>query len=218
VGVPTVDLSPSPSRRPLFWAAIVALAVLLLALAFLVFRSGSADSGESDASVPGASASGLAGLGSAPHGSVAPPRGTRPAASTSATAPNATFEPSSAPVGPPRPTSSTVSAAPATLSAAYREPGILGGTYQVIIANKGDAAVSGWIVGIQLSGVNTVVSPGDGVKHEVRAGDMRHMFTPVGALATVPARGSVSFTFTVKGLLPKIQQCTIDDEPCTSSA
>jgi hypothetical protein len=188
-----------------------------LTSAFVLFHSRSVDPGDSAASDASAGASGLGGIGSAPRGSVAPPPGNRPVSGSSATPGSGPSAPS-VPAASPLPPSSSASAVSDALSATYREPGILGGTYQVSITNKGAVAVKGWTVAILLSGMNVVVKPGAGVTHEVRPAGGQHVFTPMAVLETVPAHGSVGFTFTVQALLPKIQMCTIDEQPCTSDA
>ncbi len=124
------------------------------------------------------------------------------------------------PGGQPPPTilaaaSPSESSAPNGLVAWYTEPGILGGEYAVTIANDGKTDVTGWTVVIQLTGVRPAVTPGRGVMHEAR-GNKEHAFTPSALLQTVPAGGTVRFTFTVQGVLPSVQSCAIDGRSCIS--
>jgi hypothetical protein len=187
---------------------------LVLAAVFFVFRPESPDSADSATASASAGAvvdAGEDGIGSAPRsgGTGAPPHGTRAATGTPTT-------PVSTSVASVSPSRSPV--VPAPLSASYREPGILGGMYAVTVANKGQTDVTGWTVSLKLTGVGVKVDPGKGVTHEARGDGTQHVFTPMAALETVPARGSVSFTFTVQGVLPSIENCLIDDEPCTTGA
>ena len=86
----------------------------------------------------------------------------------------------------------------------------------MMVVNTGQRDAVGWTVRVLLSGVAVVVRPGEGVVHEMD--DQWHVFRPLAGLETVPALGSVRFTFTVEGVLPSVEKCMIGDEPCTASA
>jgi hypothetical protein len=89
--------------------------------------------------------------------------------------------------------------------------GLGGYSATVTIDNPGASAVSGWRVSLTVPGGNQVRNV-QGVT--VAQDGARVVFTPKGA-GTVPAGGSVSFTFAVKGLLAaEPTDCAIDGHPC----
>jgi hypothetical protein len=90
--------------------------------------------------------------------------------------------------------------------------GLTGYVGTVRITNPGGADVTGWRVRITVPGGNEV--PGaDGAKVEQNGN--RVVFTPTAATRTVPAGYSVTFSFTVRGVLTgEPTGCSIDDRPC----
>lgn len=213
MGVPTLELGSPPTRRSLLWAAIAAVALLVIGAAFLVFRPGFVDPASPAGAGASAPPSGQDGLGAAPSAAGTKKPGSRGAPVSASPGTSG----SAAPSTPPTPqVSATGNAGKPELTAAYRAPGLLGGVYQVTVANQGAVPANGWTVIIRLSGVAVTVEPGAGVNHEVR--DKQHVFTPAGAKATVPAGGSVSFTFTVNAVLPAVEACTVDGTACTAAA
>jgi hypothetical protein len=90
--------------------------------------------------------------------------------------------------------------------------GLGGYSATVTITNPGDSAATGWRVSLTVPGGNKVRKvTGAAVSQD----DEDVVFTPKGD-ATVPAGGSVSFTFQVKGLLAdEPTGCAIDGRPCS---
>jgi endoglucanase len=110
----------------------------------------------------------------------------------------------------------TPSVAPrAALEASYRavKDPVLGYSVKVTIKNPNPTDVRGWLVTFRLSGLKLLVSNLKGANLEVR-GDATYVFTPTAATQTVPAGGSVSFTFSVTGL-SAVTSCTIDGQSCS---
>ena len=83
----------------------------------------------------------------------------------------------------------------------------------VRIDNGGSSAVDGWQITLMLSGENAV--------RNVQGAQMNQngstvVFTPVGGTRSVPAGGSVTFTFNIGGVLAgDPTSCTVDGRSCT---
>jgi hypothetical protein len=90
--------------------------------------------------------------------------------------------------------------------------GLTGYVGTVSIENPGGADVTGWRVRLTVPGGNEV--------RDVERADVTQYgedvtFTPKAGVRTVPAGGSVSFSFTVHGVLAaEPADCSIDGRPC----
>jgi hypothetical protein len=90
--------------------------------------------------------------------------------------------------------------------------GVTGYQGQVTISNPGQVTVSGWTVTISLPAGETV-NGATGAAYSQRGTTVT--FTPSGGTGTVPAGGSVRFTFSVGGLLAGDPTgCAIDGRRC----
>lgn len=162
---------------------------------------------------PAASLSTGAGqLGGAPGRSVAPTAG------VTTVAPPATSVGASITASPSPSAAASVTATATVprlaLSASYRAvKGVLGYDVKVTIKNPNPTDVRGWLVTLKLTGLKLLVSNVKGANLEVR-GDGTYLFTPAAATLTVPAGGSVAFTFSVTGL-SGVASCAIDGQSCS---
>jgi hypothetical protein len=129
--------------------------------------------------------------------------------------PPVTRPPTRPPYVPPAPPTDAPADVDLTASVERADDMVLGlGGYAatVRIANPGRYAVTGWTVTLTVPN-GKKVRQADGATVAQHRGEV--VFTPSGN-ATVPAGGSVSFSFEVKGLLPDdLTGCTIDGRPCT---
>jgi hypothetical protein len=129
--------------------------------------------------------------------------------------PPVTRPPTRPPYVPPAPPTDAPADADLTASVERADDMVLGlGGYAatVRIANPGRYAVTGWTVTLTVPN-GKKIRQADGATVAQHRGEV--VFTPSGN-ATVPAGGSVSFSFEVKGLLPgDLTGCTIDGRPCT---
>jgi plastocyanin len=82
----------------------------------------------------------------------------------------------------------------------------------VRIDNPGGVDVTGWRVRVTVPGGNEVSSADGAV---VKQNGKRVVFTPTAATRIVPAGDSVTFSFTVYGVLAgEPTGCAIDGRPC----
>jgi hypothetical protein len=182
--------------------------------------SGAAASVSADASSPAAGSTSptATATSSAPVRQGAPEAGeSRDPDSRVPTRPTRTAVPTGEPVQPP-----PVDEAPppvADLRAAFSRTadvlplGLGGYVGTVRLDNPGRTAAVGWRVRLTVPGGNPVV-PGEGVA-VVQNGE-QVVFRPRAGLARVPAGDSVSFTFTVGGVLAaEPSGCFIDGDPCS---
>jgi hypothetical protein len=139
------------------------------------------------------------------------PGTTAPSAARSSSAPPAPTPTRSGP-GAPAPV-------PAQLRAHYETIGQLGTLGidgyegQVTVSNPGRIEVTGWTVTLTLPS-GEVVSGASGV--HFRQDGTTVTFTPIGRIKSVPAQGSVRFTFTVRATFGNPPtDCSIDGQPCS---
>jgi hypothetical protein len=147
----------------------------------------------------------------APGGDGGAPAPAAPAAPTADRA-SAPAPGTSAPPPVPAPVAKPLTAGYETVA----HTGLLGLTgYQgrVTISNPGQVTVSGWTVTISLP-VGETVNGATGAAYSQQGSTVT--FTPSGGTGTVPAGGSVRFTFSVGGLLAGDPTgCAIDGRSCS---
>ena len=116
---------------------------------------------------------------------------------------------------PPAPAMTQAPALSADLSytARERDNGISGYVGTVVLDNPGGSADGSWQVTLTVPGGNLVSGRGP---VEVSQRGESVVFTPSGAGGAVPAGGSLSFTFTIRGVLSALPHgCTIDGRACS---
>lgn len=163
--------------------------------------------------LPPSSSGGSSGVGdpTAPGGGDGTPGGPVPVAPARAPAPVAAPV-VSAPPPVPAPAAQPLTASYATV-AHTGLLGLLGYRGQVTIINPGTVPVSGWTVTISLPTGETV-NGATGAGYSQSGSTVT--FTPAGGTGTVPGHRSVSFTFTVGGLLAGDPTgCSIDGRRCS---
>jgi hypothetical protein len=205
---PIGPILPRPVRRRRGRWILVAVALVGLVgiVAFALAISGS--SGDRSLPLPPGMTAPGASAGADP---------TRTATSQLSAAPPAGDPSGAGPVAPSANASPTPAAPPAVpLRARYSSTpngllGLGGYTGTVTITNPGTGAVTGWKVIITLPGADDPVASGAHAEQS----DATLTFTPTDATRTVAAGATVSFTFTVKGLLAaQPTGCAIDGRPC----
>jgi hypothetical protein len=160
----------------------------------------------------GAPGGGAPGGNAAPDGNAGPagPAAGMPAAQAAAPAPAGEPAPAPQPAPKPAPLAATYSTV-----AQIGPLGLIGYQGQVTIHNPSQVTISGWTVRFQLP-VGELVTGASGAGY--RQDGTSVTFTPSGT-GTVPAGGSVRFTFTVTGVNGAViggppTGCTIDGRPC----
>jgi hypothetical protein len=85
-------------------------------------------------------------------------------------------------------------------------------TIEVTVNNPGDVAGDWHTLALRMTGLNLSLTGLLNLTHVLRDG--LHLFTPTApTLATVPAKGSVTFTFTVLALT-SVVGCSLDGFAC----
>jgi len=193
---------PRGTRRILTVIAVAAALALVLVLALIWLFPG--DPAETPTAAGGPSGSDQ--FGSAPGtgrtasaGSRSPSPGTSPTATASA-----------GPADSPGPVAGV------DLRATYQvTKGLANSTVSVRITNEGTATADGWSVIMKVSGVPLSVKPGPGVTYQGSGSELT--FSAPEADRAVAPGDVVGFTFTVTGVLGKVQSCTISGRACTAA-
>jgi len=158
------------------------------------------------------------GLGSAP--SAGPANATAGAApSPGQAAPGSTAGPNGGPgpsPGPSRFATGSPPPVPGHLTATYTlsdQGPLVTYAVDVVVANDGGSAVTGWTVMFVLEGVNLIVATNPKFVTQ-DSKDNRYTFTPTVETETVLPGSSVGFRITITHLLSSVVSCTIDGRPC----
>jgi hypothetical protein len=192
--------------------------VLGIAVVLLWYRS--ACCGDGAVLPPSTVETGAAGIGTGPGGRGLPsPRPTaKPGASAApGGAPTAAPSKGASPSPAAAATSQAPPAASAPLRASYRTTasgllGALGYQGEITLTNPNGTAATDWTVTIELVGNNEVVAADGAVYLQL---DNTVTFIPADTGNAVPAHGSTSFTFDVRGLLTdEPRSCTVNGRAC----
>jgi hypothetical protein len=89
--------------------------------------------------------------------------------------------------------------------------GVLTYAGSIRVDNPGSRPVEGWQVTLTIPGGDRLDADGAAAYQDGE----QVTFTPYGDAATVPAGGTVTFEFTIHGLLPaEPSSCTVNGRPC----
>jgi hypothetical protein len=211
-------------RRVRLVAIATALAVVL-GVAAVLFWYRPACCGDGIVLPPSTVETGVPGIGTGPGGGGAASPRPGATAKPGASAPG---QPGGAPTAPPgqgaspKPAAAASSQAPpppasAPLRASYRTTasgllGILGYRGEITLSNPNGTAATDWTVVVQLAGNNQVEASNGAVYLQL---DNRVTFIPADTGNVVPAHGSTTFTFDVRGLLTDDpRSCTVNGRSC----
>jgi hypothetical protein len=208
-------------RRIRLIAIAIALAIVLgLAVVLIWYRP--ACCGDGIVLPPSTVETGNAGIGTGTGG------GGNPSPRPGATArPSVAAPPGGVPTGAPSPGASPTPAAAATsqapppasapLRASYRTTasgllGVMGYRGEITLTNPNGTAATDWTVVLELAGNNQVESADGAVYLQL---DNTVTFIPADTGNVVPAHGSTTLTFEVRGLLTaEPRSCTVNGHPC----
>jgi hypothetical protein len=225
---PSVDPpSPKPAtdanRRRVRLIAITSALALLIGVAVILIWNRPACCGDGLTLPPSTVETGVAGIGTGPRngGSSPRPGGTAKPGASAAVPPGGV--PTAAPTQGASPTPGAVAssaAAPpaaAPLRASYRTTGsgllgALGYRGEITLTNPNGTPATEWTVVLELVGNNEVVAA-DGAAYLQLGNTVT--FIPADTGNVVPANGSTTFGFDVRGLLTaEPRSCTVDGRPC----
>ena len=218
--------SPKPAtdatRRHVRLIAIAGALVALIGVAVVLIWVRPACCGDGQTLLPSTVETGAAGIGTGPSiggPSPRPSRTAKPAASRAA--PGAVPSAKPSPGASPTPVALASSAAPppaaAPLRASYRTTasgllGALGYRGEITLTNPNGTAATDWTVVVELRGNNEVVAA-DGAAYLQL--DNTVTFIPADTGNVVPANGSTTFSFDVRGVLTGApRSCTVNGSPC----